>query len=212
MATEDSGWIRASVLGANDGILSVSSLVLGLGTHANPVLAGITALAAGAFSMAAGEYVSVSAQSDLERASRSAEQQELIKHPAQEVHELQEIYQERGLDQALAGEVAIQLTLHDALGAHMRDELGITEELKARPIQAALASALSFSAGALVPVLVALLGLPVLWIIPVSLAFLAGLGAWAAKAGGANPGLGAARIVTWGTLAMGLSLLIGSFL
>jgi len=212
MATEDSGWIRAAVLGANDGILSVSSLVLGLGTHANPVLAGIAALAAGAFSMAAGEYVSVSAQSDLERASRATEAQELIKHPAQEVQELQEIYRERGLDAALAGEVAIQLTMHDALGAHMRDEMGITEELSARPVQAALASALSFSAGALVPVLIVLLGLPVLWIVPVSLAFLAGLGAWAARAGGASAGLGASRILAWGALAMGLSLLIGSFL
>jgi VIT1/CCC1 family predicted Fe2+/Mn2+ transporter len=162
--------------------------------------------------MAAGEYVSVSAQSDLERASRKHEEQELIKHPAQEVHELQEIYRERGLDPALAGEVAIQLTLHDALGAHMRDEMGITEELKARPVQAALASALSFSGGALVPILVVLCGLGAPWIFLVCLAFLGGLGAWAARAGGASPATGALRITIWGVLAMGFSLLIGSLL
>jgi len=212
VATEDSGWIRAAVLGANDGILSTSSLILGLGSHANPLLAGAAALVAGAFSMAAGEYVSVSAQSDLERASRATEQQELQANPAQEVQELQEIYQERGLEASLAGEVAIQLTLHDALGAHMRDELGITEELKARPTQAALASALSFSAGALVPILVVLAGLGAPWLIAVSLAFLGGLGAWAAQAGGADSKIGATRIVSWGTLAMGLSLLIGHLL
>jgi vacuolar iron transporter family protein len=212
MATEDSGWIRAAVLGANDGILSVSSLVLGLGLHANPLLAGLAALTAGAFSMAAGEYVSVSAQADLEAASREKEQMEIIQHPVQEVQELQKIYQERGLEPALAGEVAVQLTLHDAIGSHMRDELGITEEMKARPIQAAFASALSFSCGALVPILVVLAGLGAPWLIAVSLAFLGGLGAWAARAGGADSKIGALRITIWGMLAMGLSLLIGHIL
>jgi VIT1/CCC1 family predicted Fe2+/Mn2+ transporter len=200
------------VLGANDGILSISSLILGIGVHANPLLAGAAALVAGAFSMAAGEYVSVSAQSDLERASRAAEQMELVCHPAQEVHELQEIYQERGLEASLAGEVAIQLTLHDALGAHMRDEMGITEEMKARPVQAALASALSFVSGALVPILVVMCGLGAPGVFLVSLAFLGGLGAWAARAGGADPKSGALRITIWGVLAMGFSLLIGGML
>ena len=162
--------------------------------------------------MAAGEYVSVSAQADLERAARNQEQEALIKHPAQEVHELQEIYEDRGLEPALAGEVAIQLTLHDALGAHMRDEMGITEELKARPLQSALASALSFSMGSLVPILVILAGLSLGWIIPISLACLAALGAIAAKIGGADTLLGAVRITIWGALAMGFSLFIGSLL
>jgi VIT1/CCC1 family predicted Fe2+/Mn2+ transporter len=211
------GWLRAAVLGANDGILSTASLLLGVAAaHAgrDPLLvAGIAGLVAGAASMAAGEYVSVSSQADSEEADLRKERQELATDAAGEHAELASIYVGRGLTPALAQEVATQLTAKDALAAHALDELGISERGRARPLQAALASALSFACGALLPVLVATLG-PMGLMIPaiavLSLAALATLGAIAARAGGAPVLAGAWRVTLLGVLAMALTLGIGA--
>lgn len=206
------GWLRAAVLGANDGIVSTASLVLGVAAAgASPqsiLITGVAGLVAGAMSMAAGEYVSVSSQADTERADLERERRELISDPVHEHAELTAIYVERGLDEGLASEVAAQLMQHDALGAHSRDELGISEPLTARPVQAALASAATFSIGAAMPLLVLLL-VPVpalMWSIPVgSLLFLALLGSISAGAGGASVVTAAARVTFWGALAMALT-------
>jgi vacuolar iron transporter family protein len=210
--TERLGWLRAAVLGANDGIVSTASLVLGVAAahagHGSVMVAGVAGLVAGAMSMAAGEYVSVHSQADTERADIERERKELKADDPGERKELAAIYVGRGLDPALAKQVADQLMAHDALGAHARDELGISETLSARPIQAALASAASFAAGAGMPLLVAALA-PEASLIPVvsgtSLVFLALLGGLAARAGGASVTVGATRVTFWGALAMGLT-------
>jgi VIT1/CCC1 family predicted Fe2+/Mn2+ transporter len=210
------GWLRAMVLGANDGTISVASLVVGIAASgaARPVilLSGLAATVAGAASMAAGEFVSVQSQADTEEADLARERQELVANPSGELDELMGIYVERGLPRDLARLVAEQLTLHDALGAHARDELGITEALRARPIQAALASAGSFCLGALFPVLMILLspqGQIAQATAGVALLVLAGLGALAAHAGGAPLARGAGRMFIWGALALGLTALVG---
>jgi len=215
--TERIGWLRAAVLGANDGIVSTASLVLGVaaaGADSKAVLvAGVAGLVAGAMSMAAGEYVSVSSQSDTERADISRESGELASAPEQEQAELAGIYVRRGLDPELASTVAIQLMKHDALGAHARDELGISEVSTARPIQAAFASAGTFSVGASLPLLVVLL-LPassLMWTVPgSSLLFLALLGSLSAKTGGAPVLIAASRVTCWGALAMALTAGVGA--
>jgi len=215
--TERIGWLRAAVLGANDGIVSTASLVLGVAaanaSHANVMIAGIAGLVAGAMSMAAGEYVSVHSQADTERADIERERKELKADDAGERRELAAIYVGRGLDAALAKQVADQLMAHDALGAHARDELGISETLSARPLQAALASATSFAAGAAMPLLVAALA-PQASLIAIvsgtSLVFLALLGGLAARAGGASVRTGAVRVTFWGALAMGLTASVGA--
>ncbi|MGZ5042120.1 MAG: VIT1/CCC1 transporter family protein [Usitatibacter sp.] len=215
--TDRIGWLRAAVLGANDGIVSTASLVLGVAaanaTHGSIVVAGIAGLVAGAMSMAAGEYVSVHSQADSENAELERERRELKADNEGEHRELAAIYESRGLDSALAKQVAAQLMAHDAIGAHARDELGISETLSARPIQAALASAASFAVGAALPLLVTALG-PESMLIPLvsgtSLAFLAILGAVAARAGGAPMGIGAARVAFWGALAMALTAGVGT--
>jgi len=215
--TERIGWLRAAVLGANDGIVSTASLVLGVAaanaSHANVMIAGIAGLVAGAMSMAAGEYVSVHSQADTERADIERERKELKADDAGERKELAAIYVGRGLDAALAKQVADQLMAHDALGAHARDELGISETLSARPLQAALASATSFAAGAAMPLLVAALA-PQASLIAIvsgtSLVFLALLGGLAARAGGASVRTGAVRVTFWGALAMGLTAGVGA--
>ena len=210
------GWLRAAVLGANDGLISTSGLVVGMaaaGTELRTLLLTAAAgLTAGAFSMAAGEYVSVSSQADVERADRATEARELAEQPEQELRELTGIYRQRGLSPELAAQVAHALTAHNALDAHLRDELGITALNEARPLQAALASAGAFVAGALPPVLIVLLYrgphlTPLL--IGATLGLLAVLGAVAARLGGAPTGKGAARVLFWGALAMGASALIG---
>lgn len=211
------GWLRASVLGANDGIVSTASLVLGVAaaqaTHNNVLIAGTAGLVAGAMSMAAGEYVSVYSQADTERADVERERKELTADDQGERKELAAIYVGRGLDAALAEQVAEQLMAHDALGAHARDELGIIEALRARPIQAALASAGSFAIGAALPLLVAAV-VSEASLIPLvagtSLLFLALLGGLAARAGGANVLVGAMRVTFWGALAMGLTTGVGA--
>lgn len=210
------GWLRAAVLGANDGIVSTASLVLGVAAaHAETssvLVAGTAALVAGAMSMAAGEYVSVSSQADTERADLAREKGELASDPEAEVAELAGIYVGRGLDPDLARQVAVQLMQHDALGSHARDELGISEILRARPLQAALASAASFAVGAAAPLLVVALS-PEGLLLPVvsvtSLGLLGALGWLAARVGGARPWAGAARVVLWGALAMGLTAAVG---
>lgn len=215
--TERIGWLRAAVLGANDGIVSTASLVLGVaaaGADSKAVLvAGVAGLVAGAMSMAAGEYVSVSSQSDTERADLARETKELASAPEQEQAELAEIYVRMGLDPELASTVATQLMKHDALGAHARDELGISELSTARPIQAAFASAGTFSVGASLPLLVVLL-LPaasLMWTVPgSSLLFLALLGSLAAKTGGAPVLIAAGRVTFWGALAMALTAGVGA--
>ena len=215
--TERIGWLRASVLGANDGIVSTASLVAGVAaanaTHSDVVVAAIAALVGGAMSMAAGEYVSVHSQADTEHADIERERSELKTDLEGERNELTAIYIRRGLDQHLARQVADQLMAHDALGAHARDELGITEVAKARPIQAALASAASFASGAALPLIVTAL-VPTRTLIPVvsgtSLVFLAVLGAIAARAGGASMLVGAWRVTFWGALAMGITAAIGA--
>ena len=215
--TERTGWLRAAVLGANDGIVSTASLVLGVAaahaTHGQILVAGIAGLVAGAMSMAAGEYVSVHSQADTEKADLERERKELEADDQGERRELTAIYVERGLDPALAQQVADQLMAHDALGAHARDELGITTALRARPIQAALASAGSFAVGAALPLLVVAMA-PVASLIPLvagtSLGFLALLGAVAARAGGAGMAVGALRVTFWGALAMGLTAGVGA--
>ncbi len=215
--TDRIGWLRAAVLGANDGIVSTASLVLGVaaaGSDSKGVLiAGLAGLVAGAMSMAAGEYVSVSSQADTERADLDRERQELASAPQREHQELTAVYIERGLDAGLASEVATQLMAKDALGAHARDELGMTSALTARPVQAALASALTFAAGAVLPLVVVLLmpASAVLWAVSAtSLLFLMLLGSLAARAGGASVLKAAARVTFWGALAMALTAGIGA--
>jgi vacuolar iron transporter family protein len=211
------GWLRAAVLGANDGILSTSSLVLGVAaahaTHSSVLIAGVAGLVAGAMGMAAGEYVSVHSQADTERADFELERAELKADDEGEHKELMAIYVARGLDPSLAKQVAEQLMVHDALGAHARDELGISETLRARPIQAALASAGSFVVGAAMPLLVTAMAPPA-GLFPLvsgsSLLFLALLGGLAARAGGAGVTMGAIRVTFWGALAMALTAGVGS--
>jgi vacuolar iron transporter family protein len=211
------GWLRAAVLGANDGIVSTSSLVLGVAaahaTHSNVLVAGVAGLVAGAMSMAAGEYVSVHSQADTEQAELELERAELKADDKGEHRELMAIYVARGLDSSLAKQVADQLMAHDALGAHARDELGISDTLRARPIQAALASAGSFAVGAAMPLLVTAVT-PVSNLIPLvsgtSLVFLALLGGLAGRAGGAGVAKGALRVTFWGALAMALTAGVGS--
>ena len=211
-----SGWLRAAVLGANDGIVSTASLIVGVAAadaaRGSILLAGTAGLVAGALSMAAGEYVSVKSQEDTERADLKMEAEALANDREEEEKELAAIYQSRGLDERLAEEVARQLMKHDALGAHARDEIGITAELGARPMQAALWSAAAFSAGAAVPVLTVTIAPTawVLWLVPVlAIGLLGVLGAVAAATGGAPMLRGAARVCFWGTFAMGLTALVG---
>ena len=210
------GWLRAVVLGANDGAISVASLVVGIAASGAPrsqiLLSGLAATVAGAASMAAGEFVSVQSQADTEQADLLRERRELAIDPAGELAELAEIYRNRGLLAETAHQVAEQLTRHDALGAHARDELGLTETLRARPIQAALASAASFAIGALVPILAVLLSPPARvgsFTTATALGALALLGGLSAKAGGAAIPRGMTRMVVWGSLALGLTALVG---
>jgi VIT1/CCC1 family predicted Fe2+/Mn2+ transporter len=215
--TERIGWLRAAVLGANDGIVSTASLVLGVaaahGTRSNVLVAGVAGMVAGAMAMAAGEYVSVHSQADTEQAELKRERAELKADDEGEHKELTAIYVGRGLDPSLAKQVADQLMAHDAIGAHARDELGISKTLSARPIQAALASAGSFAIGAAMPLLVTTLA-PVAslkFLVPgTSLLFLALLGALAAGAGGAGVTVGAIRVTFWGALAMGVTAGVGA--
>ena len=210
------GWLRASVLGANDGIVSTASLIIGVAaagtTQENILLAGVAGLVAGAMSMAAGEYVSVSSQSDTENADLALEKQSLEKDIEFEKDELAKIYEGRGLESVLAKQVAEQLMAHDALGAHARDELGIFESVRARPIQAAFSSAGTFTIGAALPLLAAW-AVPGTQLIPVvavlSLVLLAALGGLAAHTGGASITIGAVRVTFWGALAMSLTALVG---
>jgi len=210
------GWLRAAVLGANDGILSTSSLVLGVAaahaTHHSILVAGVAGLVAGSMSMAAGEYVSVHSQADTEQADLALERAELKADDRGERKELTAIYVSRGLDSSLAKKVAEQLMAHDAIGAHARDELGISEALRARPIQAALVSATSFAVGAAMPLLAAA-KVPAAMLIPLvsgaSLVFLALLGGLAARAGGAGMAMGAMRVTFWGALAMAVTAGVG---
>ena len=211
------GWLRAAVLGANDGIVSTASLLAGVASahaaHGEVLLAGVSGLVAGAMSMAAGEYVSVSSQADTERADLERETKELEADYDFELEELTNIYVERGLEKSLATEVAVQLMKHDALGAHARDELGLSEIHTARPMEAAFSSAGTFAVGALLPVLVAWASPPAYLVTSVmlsSLIFLALLGAIAARTGGANPRIGALRVTLWGAFAMGATALVGS--
>ena len=211
-----SGWIRASVLGANDGILSTASLIIGVAAASASrepiVLAGLAGLVAGAFSMAAGEYVSVSSQSDIETSDLNRERAELRDTPELELKELADIYVARGLDAHLARQVALQLTEHDALGAHARDELGINEITQARPMQAALSSGASFTVGGLLPLVVAWLApLPTMEYMQYGCAilFLTLLGAMAARAGGSSVFKAVLRIVVWGTIAMVMAGAVG---
>jgi len=211
------GWLRAAVLGANDGVVSTASLVIGVASaHASRgdvLLAGVAGLAAGAMAMAAGEYVSVSSQADTEKADLVIEQKGLdIDEPA-ERRELADIYVERGLDAGLAQQVAAQLMAHDALGAHARDELGISETVRARPLQAAAASAASFTVGAVMPLLTAVLAPQTdltVCVAAATLIFLAVLGTLAAQAGGANKIKGALRVTVWGALAMAVTAGVGA--
>ena len=214
--THHTGWLRAGVLGANDGLLSIASLVLGVAAaHANQVsiiVAGVAGLVAGVFSMGAGEYISVASQADTERADLELERKALAKEYDSERAELAAIYARRGLEPALARQVADQLMAHDALGAHARDDIGISDALTARPLQAAVASSISFAVGGVVPLVVAAL-VKAEALIPsvatVSVAFLLVLGAAAARAGGARIVTGALRVLVWGTLAMGVTYAVG---
>lgn len=211
------GWLRAAVLGANDGLVSTSSLVVGVAAAGSGLIeiliAGLAGLVAGAMSMAAGEYVSVSSQTDAENADLARERRELAETPEAELEELTRIYVDRGLDRSLAEQVATQLTERHALGAHARDELGISETVAARPVQAAIVSALTFAAGAVIPVLVALASpaertsVLVAGTTVVALAILGGLGA---TAGGASVMRGAVRVTFWGVLAMGITAAVGA--
>ncbi|MGC6369877.1 VIT1/CCC1 transporter family protein [Pseudomonas sp. K2I15] len=210
------GWLRAAVLGANDGIVSTASLLIGVAaasaTHNSLIVTGVAGLVAGAMSMAAGEYVSVHSQADTEHADLLKEKRELATKPEAEHRELAQIYVRRGLDPELARQVAVQLMAHDALGAHARDELGISRELSAKPLSAAFSSATSFIVGAALPVgvtLVVALEHVILWISIMSLVFLAALGAVAAKAGGAPLLAGAWRVTFWGALAMVITAVVG---
>ncbi len=211
------GWLRASVLGANDGVVSVASLVVGVAASGAPqsgiLVAGVAGLVAGAMSMAAGEYVSVQSQADTEQADLGRERRELAEDPEGELAELAAIYRERGLDDDLARRVAEQLTAGDALAAHARDELGITEALRARPVQAALASAAAFAVGAVLPLAAALVA-PVsavsVAVAAVTLAALAVLGGVAGHVGGASRVRGAVRVTFWGALAMAATAGVGA--
>ena len=215
--TDRIGWLRAAVLGANDGIVSTASLLVGVAaasaSQASILLTGVAALVAGAMSMAAGEYVSVHSQADTENADLARERAELEGNPDAEHRELAAIYVARGLTPELAAQVAQQLMQHDALGAHARDELGISETLAAQPVQAALSSAASFAVGALLPLAVTALAserLVIPWVSATSLAFLALLGAVAARAGGASLATGAMRVTFWGALAMAMTAGVGA--
>jgi vacuolar iron transporter family protein len=211
------GWLRAAVLGANDGVVSVSSVVVGMAaaggvTKATILLAGVAALVAGATSMAAGEYVSVQSQADTEEADLARERRELKDNPEGELQELTNIYIQRGLDETLARQVAEQLMSRNALETHARDELGITETLRARPLQAALASAAAFTAGAVIPVLVAVLIAESFVVVGVGVATILALlllGGLAAYTGGASVIKGAVRVTVWGVVAMALTALVG---
>jgi VIT1/CCC1 family predicted Fe2+/Mn2+ transporter len=210
--TDRIGWLRAAVLGANDGIVSTASLMVGVAaassSHGSILVTGFAGLVAGAMSMAAGEYVSVHSQADTEKADLSRESAELKSDPVAERRELAAIYAARGLELGLAHQVATQLMAKDALGAHVRDELGISEALSARPIQAALASAASFAVGAALPLLAAVVAAQqsvIVWVSVTSLFFLALLGAVAARVGGASPWTGAWRVTFWGALAMAVT-------
>lgn len=214
--SQNSGWLRAAVLGANDGLISTSSLMLGFASaHADPhtvLLSGLAGLTAGALSMAAGEFVSVSSQADAEQADIRIESRALKEHPELELQELSEIYVHRGLDPALARQVAEQLTAHDDLAAHLRDEVGIHELQRARPVQAALASAVSFTIGAMPPVLLAWLwrsvGLSMAIVVSTTL-LLGVLGYVAERVAGGGGGKGALRVVLWGSLAQAATAAIG---
>lgn len=214
--SERIGWLRAAVLGANDGTISVASLVIGVAasgaSQSSILLTGVAGLVAGAMSMAAGEYVSVQSQADTESADLAREKAELARQPDRELEELAGIYESRGLDPVLARQVAEKLMAGDALGAHARDELGITETLRARPVQAAFASAISFVVGAIVPILAVLLA-STRWVTEVTsataLLTLAVLGATAAHAGGAPLVTGAMRVAFWGALAMAMTAAVG---
>lgn len=215
--SERVGWLRASVLGANDGIVSTASLVVGVAAAGTPrsqvIIAGIAGLVAGAMSMAAGEYVSVRSQADTEEADLALERHELATDDTSERAELASIYVARGLEPALAQQVANQLMAHDALGAHARDELGLFDLQRARPVQAALASAATFFVGGALPILVMLLApasVLAVAVVGLSLAFLAVLGWLAARAGGARATLGALRVAFWGALAMALTYGVGA--
>lgn len=214
--TDRVGWLRAAVLGANDGIVSTASLILGIAatqqSKPDVLIAGLAGLVAGAMSMAAGEYVSVQSQADTEKADLDRERKELRTDQAGELNELTAIYIKRGLSPDLARKVAEELTAHDALGAHMRDELGMTEVSAARPLQAALASALSFSVGAALPLVATAVSPRELFLPAIagsSLACLAALGAVSARTGGAPVGRAALRVTFWGVLAMGLTTAVG---
>jgi len=211
------GWLRAAVLGANDGIVSTASLIVGVAaasaSTSDVLVAGIAGLVAGAMSMAAGEYVSVSSQFDTEKADLERERQELASQPDFEREELAQIYMQRGLDQALARQVADQLMARDALGAHARDEMGMSEVTSARPIQAAFTSAVTFAAGAALPLLAAVLmphSMIVASVSVASLLFLALLGAIGARAGGAKIGKAVVRVTFWGAMAMAITAGIGT--
>ena len=213
-----SNWLRAAVLGANDGIISISSIAIGIAaasTNREPiVLASVAGLVAGALAMAAGEYVSVSSQTDIEKADIEREAQELAEMPEEELQILAAIYEKRGLKKETAMQVALELTEHDALAAHVRDELGITELSQANPLQAALASGAAFTLGGALPLLVALifpLGKMEFALYGSAIIFLVVLGIIASKTGGSKPFKSIARITIWGTLAMGLTALVGYF-
>jgi len=213
---EHAGWLRAAVLGANDGIVSTASLVVGVAAaqadHRQVLIAGLAGLVGGAMSMAAGEYVSVSSQADTEAADLAKERWELEHYPEGEHRELAAIYVKRGLTPELADQVATQLTAHDALASHARDELGITETLRARPVQAALASAAAFAIGAILPLAVVMLvpsATAGRWVTGLSLLCLAVLGALAARTGGASMARGALRVCLWSALAMAFTAAVG---
>jgi VIT1/CCC1 family predicted Fe2+/Mn2+ transporter len=215
--TDSIGWLRAAVLGANDGIVSTASLVIGVAAahadHSSILITGVAGLVAGAMSMAAGEYVSVHSQADTEKADLAREKAELVNDHAAELRELAGIYMARGLTKELALQVAEQLMAHDALGAHARDELGISGAFSAKPIQAALASAASFAVGAALPLAVVAFAPEVeliVWVSAASLVFLMVLGAVSAKVGGANRLMGAWRVAFWGALAMAITAGVGA--
>ena len=215
--TQHIGWLRAAVLGANDGIVSTASLVVGVAasnaTHTGVLVAGVAGLVAGAMSMAAGEYVSVSSQSDTEQADIERERMELATSETDEKKELAAIYVERGLDSTLANQVAEQLMAKDALATHARDELGISETISARPVQAAITSAITFAVGAALPLLVVVMAPAsslLLLVAGTSLFFLALLGALAAYTGGARILIGIVRVTFWGALAMAITAGIGA--
>jgi VIT1/CCC1 family predicted Fe2+/Mn2+ transporter len=216
---ENIGWLRAAVLGANDGIVSTASLILGVAaSNANQtsiLIAGAAGVVAGAMSMATGEYISVQSQLDTEQAALETERKELQEAPVGELLELTQIYVARGLDETLAKQVAQKLMDHDPLGAHARDELGLTDAMSARPLQAAFTSALSFTVGALLPLFAAMLvpsGGLMIGVVAASLLFLAALGGLAAYTGGANLTAGIVRVTFWSSLSMAISVGIGSLL